>query len=348
MDVAVVGVDTGAGPPERRLGRWERHSLGGGKSFWFLPVAALDPADQARRVPHSLRLMAGLARYRHRLPDADVVQVHRMDSALALRVLVRRPQVYLIHTQENGLTGQTSDSFWRFVGGAHQALERHVVGAARDVVVFNEEYSGVVRRWNARSRFSPTWYDPALTSKQPAQERDPHQLLWVGRLEVPKDPGLAVRTFVELVEADPGRPWRLDLLGSGTLLEDVRQQVSALPSSVATRIRLAGRVSPEAVAESMNRSGVFLMTSHPGYEGFPRVLVESMACGLPAVVTRGSDTGGLVVNRATGFVGDRDPAGLARLVLKAADLDRSEVRAAVAPLSAPTLVSEILRPGAGA
>ena len=344
LEVAVVGVATGVDHPGRRVGRWERHTLGGGRPFWFLPVVTLDPADQARSVPHSLRLLAGFLRFRRRVPRASVVQVHRMDSALALRALVRRPQVYLIHTQENGLTGATSDSFWRFAGRTHQVLERVVVGGASDVVVFNEDYTGTVQGWNPGSRFSPTWFDPALTTTTTTAERDPYRVLWVGRLEVPKDPALAVRTFAELVQLDPAHPWRLDLLGSGTLLTEVRRQVVDLPPDVAARVRVSGRVVPEAVAETMNASGVFLMTSHPGYEGFARVLVEAMACGLPAVVTEGSDTGGLVVDGSTGFVGDRSPAQLAGLLARAAGLDRRVVQDAVVGLSAPLLVSQILHP----
>ncbi len=53
------------------------------------------------------------------------------------------------------------------------------------------------------------------------------------------------------------------------------------------------------------------MTSHPGYEGYARVLVEAMASGLPAVVTQGSDTGGLVIDGRTGYVCGRDPSELA-------------------------------------
>ena len=339
LDVAVVGVDTGGGGPDRRLGQWEEYRLNGERRFWFLPVVALDPANQSRWIPHSLRLMTALARYRSQLPIADLVQVHRMDSALALRALVGAPQVYLIHTQENGLTGRTSDSFWRFAGRAHQRLERSVVAKAKTVIVFNEDYAEMVRHWNPRAVFSPTWYDPALITDR--QVRDPYRVLWVGRLEVPKDPALAIRAFAELVRRDPDHPWELSMLGPGTLLNDVADQVASLAPDIAARIRLRGRVSPEAVAEAMGTAGPFLMTSHPGYEGYARVLVESMASGLPAVVTLGSDTGGLVVDGRTGYVCGREPRDLADRLRRALDLHRPEVRAAVSALNAPTLIERI-------
>jgi glycosyltransferase involved in cell wall biosynthesis len=341
LEVAVVGVDPGVGRPGRRLGHWERHDLGDGRPFWFLPVAALDPAEGARRIPHSVRLLAGIARFRRTLPQSDIVQVHGLNSALGLRALLRRPQAYFIHTQEQGLTGRTSDSFWRFTGDAHGALERRTVGAAKDVVVFNEEYSGVVRGWNPRARFSPTWFDPALITDLPEAERDPHAVIWVGRLEVPKDPALAVEAFAALVDSDPEQPWTLELLGQGTMLEQVRAQVDALHPSISGRISVPGRVPPPEVARRMGTAGVFLMTSHPGYEGYPRVLVEAMASGLPSVVTDGSDTGGLVVDGRTGFVCGRDPVELAGRVREAAELDRAQVRAAAEDLSAPVLIQRI-------
>jgi glycosyltransferase involved in cell wall biosynthesis len=352
IDVAVVGVDTrGNGQPHsvaggadragRKLGQWEQHSLDGGRRFWFLPVVALDPADQTRRLPHSLRLMAGLLRHLRRLPSADLIQVHRMDSAVALRVILRRkPQVYFIHTQENGLTGDTSDSFWRWAAAAHRLLEQWVVTRAKAVVVFNEAYSHRVKQWNSRAVFSPTWFDPALIKAESAT-RDPHKILWVGRFEVPKDPQLAVDAVAHLISHDPSSPWSLDMVGSGTQFENVRKRVAGLPQVVADRIRLLGRVTPEGVASRMAASGLFLMTSHGGYEGYPRVLVESMASGLPAVVTLGSDTGGLVVDGETGFACGREPQDLAARLKNALPIDRNKVRSAVAALDAPSLVERI-------
>ncbi|RII94808.1 glycosyltransferase [Clavibacter michiganensis] len=337
--LAFVGVDTGHGPADRVLGRWEEHRFGA-RSIWFLPVVALDPADQVRRVPHSIRLMAGVWRFRKRLPARTLVQVHRMDTAFAASKIVSGDQSYFIHTQEAGLTGKTSDSFWRWAASAHGALERQVATRAAQVIVFNPSYIDTVRRWNPRAVSFPTWFDPRLIT-QGSQRRNRHQILWVGRLEVPKDPFLAVDAFVALVASDPGEPWSLEVLGSGTLLDEVRTRVAALPEQVWQRITVHGRVAPEDVGRMMSEAGIFLMTSHAGYEGYPRVLVEALAAGLVPVVTDGSDTGGLVVDGATGYVTDRQPSTISSRIHDALDLPASSMRRAVEHLSAPSVVGRI-------
>lgn len=339
MSLAFVGVDTGSGPAGRKLGRWERHVFGE-RVIYFLPVVRLDPADQNRTVPHSLRLVAGITRYRRRLPSAALVQAHRMDTALSLRSLIKGRHAYFVHTQENGLTGKTSDSFWRAAGRLHQRLERSVVTSATQVVVFNEDYARSVARWNPVTQFSPTWFDPRLIDGG-TRDRDDYKVIWVGRLEQPKDPILAVNAFIELVERDPSSPWSLELLGSGTLLGEVESYVASLSRDIADRIRVRGRVEPEEVAKAMQSGGTFLMTSHAGYEGFPRVLVEALASGLHAVVTEGSDTGSLVTD-AIGATTDREPSRLAAALKDALRLDRDSSRAAVAAMSAPNIVETIL------
>lgn len=339
VEIAIVGVDEGS-VPGRVLGRWESHRRGAGV-VRFLPVARIDGSRSRRFVPYSLRLVAGVLRYRAAIVPARVVQAHRLDVAMAVRLLFRAPLVYCIHTQRRGLTGRTSDSFWRFAGGAlYERLDRMMVRLARCVIVFNPDYAERVRGWNPHTVSAPTWFDPANTPFRP-ETADPYAVVWVGRLEVPKDPQLAVRAFAHLALAHPEEPWSLQVVGSGSLRPALEEQIAELPAGVAGRITLCGRLAPAELAEVRSRSGVLLMTSHPGYEGFPRVLVEALASGLPAVVTEGSDTGGLVRPQVSGSVHGREPAALAEGLRAARTLDRGAVAGVVSELSAPKVVREV-------
>jgi glycosyltransferase involved in cell wall biosynthesis len=338
VELGMVGIDE-VGPHDRPLGVWQRCRRGD-REIWFLPVARIDTSRPKGLVPYSLRLVLGLLRYRRSIPKPKAVQAHRVDVGLFTRLLFRRPLVYCIHTQERGLLGPTSDSYWRFTGGLHERLDRMIARRAERVIVFNPAYAEKVRQWNPRTISAPTWFDPAITQPD-AQPPNRHAVVWVGRLEVPKDPALAVRAFAHLASSRPDEPWTLEVIGSGTLRPALEEQIAALPEDVARRITLRGRLGPADVAEARSRSGVFLMTSHAGYEGFPRVLVEAMAMGLPAVVTEGADTGGLVTEGVSGFVRGRDAAALADAIRAAQGLDRADVTAAVADLSAPRVVRDV-------
>jgi glycosyltransferase involved in cell wall biosynthesis len=336
VSIGVVGVlDDASGGGV--LGRWQKVRKGE-RDIWFLPVARIDTTRPKGVVPFSVRLIAGLLRYRARIPRAESLQAHRVDVGLATRLLFRGPLVYCIHTQERGLLGPTSDSFWRKFGDLHERLDRWIVRRAERVIVFNPAYAEKVRRWNPRTAAAPTWFDPAITV--PAPDPHPAALVWVGRLETPKNPELAIRTFAALAESDPDEPWTFEVIGSGTLRPELEALIATLPPDVASRITLRGRLAAADVAEARSRSGVFLMTSHAGYEGFPRVLVEAMAAGLPAVVTEGADTGGLVQQGVSGFTCGRDPQELADAVRAARGLDRAKVTEAVSALSAPRVVRE--------
>jgi len=336
VTIGVVGVlDDASGGGV--LGRWQKVRKGE-RDIWFLPVARIDTTRPKGVVPFSVRLIAGLLRYRARIPRAESLQAHRVDVGLATRLLFRGPLVYCIHTQERGLLGPTSDSFWRKFGDLHERLDRWIVRRAERVIVFNPAYAEKVRRWNPRTAAAPTWFDPAITV--PAPDPHPPALVWVGRLETPKNPELAIRTFAALAESDPDEPWTFEVIGSGTLRPELEALIATLPPDVASRITLRGRLAAADVAEARSRSGVFLMTSHAGYEGFPRVLVEAMAAGLPAVVTEGADTGGLIQQGVSGFTCGRDPQELADAVRAARGLDRAKVTEAVSALSAPRVVRE--------
>src|SRR5690242_6897094 len=84
VSLAVVGVDE-SGTRDVPLGRWQIVRRGE-REISFLPVARIDPARPKGLVPYSVRLIAGLLRYRARISRAASVQAHRVDVGLFTRL----------------------------------------------------------------------------------------------------------------------------------------------------------------------------------------------------------------------------------------------------------------------
>lgn len=336
--LSIVGVS----PRPEQLGRWHQARLGA-TNVRFMPVALIDPGDQIRRLPHSLRIALGLLRRRRRIATPTVIQTHRADLALLCMVLwPKASHTYFIHTQESGLLGAESDSFWRRLAVLHRKLEQFVVRHADAVRVFNADYAEKVATWNSQARFSPTWWDPALVqcgldkARPPDKERN---LIWVGRFETPKNPALAVKTLAYLRSAAPERDWRLTMVGTGNLFEATSQLASQL--GLGDSVRFTGRLRPAQVMEQLASSRVLLMTSVEGYEGYPRVLVEALALGCSAVVTAGADTGALVREGVNGFRARAFESELGNRVIDAISLRSTDSIASVSHLRASEVISSL-------
>ena len=215
-ELSIVGVT--AESRTSRLGEWSDQELYG-RQFRFMPVANLDPGNQIRRAPHSLLIGAGLVRYRKRIPATRYVQAHRADLGLLASSVLTGSLDYFIHTQESGILGTDSDSFWKRAAPVHKAIEKAVVRRAQRVRVFNPSYAERVVEWNANTKASPTWWDPELIQPSTHTNSRPRSILWVGRLEQPKQPSLALRAMHALRQASPEESWNLRIVGVGNLLD---------------------------------------------------------------------------------------------------------------------------------
>jgi glycosyltransferase involved in cell wall biosynthesis len=97
----------------------------------------------------------------------------------------------------------------------------------------------------------------------------------VGRLSPQKGFDLLIRAFAHCDTGDG--PWHLTIMGDGP--ERGRLEQLARDLGVAERVRLAGH-QRNPFAE-LTAAHIFVLSSR--FEGFPNVLTEAMACGLPVI-----------------------------------------------------------------
>ena len=107
-------------------------------------------------------------------------------------------------------------------------------------------------------------------------EQKPNRVLFVGHLYREKG-------IFELVRACASIPG-IELVFVGSYTEDIKQEIEAISSlSDTERPVLLGEMAHELVIQQMMQSRVFALPSYT--EGFPYVILESMACGCSIVST---------------------------------------------------------------
>lgn len=163
------------------------------------------------------------------------------------------------------------------MGRVRELLRRVLYRRAARVVVQTEDvtsfFSAPIR---ARTCVIPNPVRSPLSGRRAAlARREQHTLVAFGRLVEQKGFDVLLRAFARVAPQHPS--WSLTIWGEGkerAALEGLAQELG-----LGDRARLPG-VTPDPFGE-MARADLFALTSR--YEGFPNVLCEAMACGLPVV-----------------------------------------------------------------
>lgn len=132
-------------------------------------------------------------------------------------------------------------------------------------------------------------------------------ILSLGRVAEHKNLPLLLATFEQLKQR--GFEGKLTIAGDGPVMEDLRKAVAGSP--VGHDVEILGPVTDLEKCRLLADSALFMITSRR--EGFPRVVAEAMASGLPVVTTDYPGNGTKDVVRATdcGLVADPEPSALA-------------------------------------
>ena len=325
-DFELEGVGCTSDERLRPLHRWTRIEVDG-RSIRYLPILRIADVHRRSRIPLSLRFTAAaIRRVRGRHTRGRVLQFHHPGVPAGF-LTSRAPKVHVVHLNPAEIDRGGGESKWGIVPGVLHRFEDVTLPRMDRIFVVNREGVEFYRRRHpevaGRTSFLPTVVDPTrfapLAGGQRGEAR--HRLLrrlglspdepgplilFVGRLELQKDPILLIRSLAAAQPKQPGA--RLLVVGEGALRGDAERLAAEL--GVADRVHWMGFQAHEALPELLNAVDLLLLPSR--FEGMPITVLEALACGLPVVASAVGEVPSIVRHGQSGWlVHDREPASFA-------------------------------------
>lgn len=103
------------------------------------------------------------------------------------------------------------------------------------------------------------------------------RVIAVGRLDYQKGFDRLIEAWELIQRTGEWTDWRLDIFGQGEWKDMLQQMIDERGLQHSVRINKPTK----QIGEEYVKSSLLVMSSH--YEGFPMVMIEAMACGLPVV-----------------------------------------------------------------
>jgi glycosyltransferase involved in cell wall biosynthesis len=302
-----------------------------GRSYYALPQGVRFVA-----LPHYARVTAigGQLRAARGTVEIFVRELARLDAvwifgphpiSLVLAIAARRHDTPLIlgvrQDYPRYIAGRLPSRKWVWAVAAAHVLERTFRGLARTaptVAVGDElarRYAGGAAPVLSTGFSLVRAADIVDPDSAPTRAlSDEVRILSVGRLDPEKNP-LLLADVLHALRQGGGR-WRLTVAGEGPLAAELRRRVDAL--GLAAAVEFAGYVPQGEQLRALYRAhDVFLHVSFT--EGFPQVLFEAQAAGLPVVATAvGGVPGAVAPSRSAVLIPPSSAAAAADAVRRVA------------------------------
>lgn len=152
-------------------------------------------------------------------------------------------------------------------------------------------------------------------------ESDNLNLITVGRLIKRKNFHVIIKSISNIIDENNKKLINLIIIGEGPERQRLEKIVNE--NKIANNVKFMGKVSREAVLDSMDKSEIFVFV--PNNETFGMVYVEAMAKGCIVIGAKGTGIDGIIKNGENGFLiepGNCDE--LERILFKIQKMKKSE------------------------
>jgi phosphatidylinositol alpha-mannosyltransferase len=233
--------------------------------------------------------------------DFDVIHVHEPEvPVIGAQISARAvaPIVATFHaTHPQNTVGKTIELF-------RVPYARSIFKNIAAMTAVSETAARFVRDWSGQDvQIVPNYIDLKFYGSAKEHRRNPHTILYVGRLEKRKGVKFLLHAFADLAERDD--KVKLVIAGDGSERDKLEDWVRDYE---VPRVSFLGAVSEKKKLELLRNASVFCSPALYG-ESFGVVLLEAMAAGLPTVA--GDNAGYACVMKDRGLLSLVNPKDLA-------------------------------------
>jgi glycosyltransferase involved in cell wall biosynthesis len=190
----------------------------------------------------------------------------------------------------------------RFAGGANVMLATG--GAPNPPSSQNRAISWIFSTTMSENELQSCVADRSNWSRPTAR------LITACRQDPEKGTDIVIQSLRLILQEFPGAT--LDVVGDGSALSDLR--ILATRLGVSESVNFHGKVDHEAVLRLLQQADLFCYPT--ATEGFPKIVLEALACGLPVITTPVSVLPELIGDRCGILLEERTAAAVAQAAVR--------------------------------
>lgn len=281
-----------------------------GKNLSVLPLTAIDGESFYRKLKLPLWLMRNCFRLTKEILKADAVHTPIPGDigtiGMLIAFILRKP-LFVRHCGNWFIQKTYAEKFWKwfmeqFAGGKNVML-------ATGEAPYPPSPRNRAIGWIFSTTLTEQELNTSITIRHWSLKDNPH-LIIACRQEKAKGTGMIIESLPLIAEYFPRV--MLDVVGDGTALVEFKRLADKL--MVAKHVAFHGRVNHMELIDLLKDADLFCYPTQAS-EGFPKVVLEALACGLPIITTKVSTLPQLIGKGCGLLLEEATPKALATAVI---------------------------------